>query len=272
MVYATLVLVPLVAVAVLSLFEWDGLTVGQWVGLDNYGRLIGDRRVINSLLHVAAFWPFYCLLPISIGLLLAVALSRTRVRGRTFFRTVLFLPVVITSVVTAVIWAWIYAPDAGLLNSALRGLGLGGVTRPWLGDFDLALPAVGSIGTWVTFGIPMVLFVSGIQRIPIELYEAVRIDGGGFVAETTAVTIPGLRFEIAVAAVVTSITAFRNFDIVFNTTRGGPGTATNVPALEIFRRAFEIAHVGEAAALGVVLAVLVLGASLTVLRVVERGR
>ena len=166
-------------------------------------------------------------------------MSRTRVRGLALFRTVLFLPQVIALVVVAVMWRMIYEPDGGLINEGLRAIGLGGLAQNWLGSFSLALPSVGLIGTWVMYGLAMVLFTAGVQKIPQSLYDAARMDGAGPVREFFAVTLPGLRNEIAVALTLTTIQALRSFDLVYITTGGGPGDSTTVPAFEVYNRAFK---------------------------------
>ena len=177
---------------------------------------------------------------------------------RTLWRTLLFLPAVIAPVVVAVGWRLIYEPTSGLLNQALGAVGLSGLARPWLGDFALALPATGVVATWMEYGLVMVLFLAGIQRIPLDLYDAARVDGAGLRAEVRHVTLPGLRYELAVAVVVTVIASFRNFDLVYNLTRGGPGSATVVPVLEVYRRGFLHGQVGSAAALGVTITTIIL--------------
>ena len=128
----------------------------------------------------------------------------------------------IAGVVVAQAWVWIYA-DNGPLNEFLRDVGLGSLARPWLGDFTWALPAVGGIGTWVTYGLCMVLFIAGAQSIPQSLYDAARVDGAGAVREFFAVTLPALRNQVVVAFVLTTINALRSFDIIYNATSGGPG-------------------------------------------------
>ena len=157
---------PLVYTTWLSFFEWDGLTVGTWVGLDNYDKVLSDPDIRASFVHSFVLIVFYAVLPCVLGLLLASVIAHSRVRGVTFFRAVLFLPQTIATVVVAIAWVWIYAPD-GPLNEALRAVGLGSLARGWLGDFDLALPALGLVGTWVMFGLCLVLFLAGIQKIPI---------------------------------------------------------------------------------------------------------
>jgi raffinose/stachyose/melibiose transport system permease protein len=192
------------------------------------------------------------------------------VRGLTLFRTVLFLPQVIAMVVVAVMWRMIYDPQNGALNKLLRGVGLDGLAKSWLGDFSWALPSVGLIGTWVYFGLVMVLLTAGVQKIPSSLYDAARVDGAGPVREFFAVTLPALRGEIAVALTLTTIYALRNFDLVYITTKGGPGNATSVPAYQVYDRAFQTGKVGSAAAIGISLAIVIFAITFVINRLGER--
>jgi raffinose/stachyose/melibiose transport system permease protein len=270
-VFTTFVLVPLGRSFWLSLYEWDGVTPGIWVGLDNYGDLVSDPTLRRAFLHSLVLLVFYALLPVAIGLLLAGLLARARVRGLAFFRTVLFLPQVIALVVVAIMWRMIYDPADGAINELLRAVGLGSLAQSWLGDFDLALPAVGLIGTWVWFGLAMVLLTAGVQKIPSSLYDAARVDGAGMVREFFAVTLPALRGEIAVALTLTTIAALRNFDLIYITTQGGPGDATAVPAFEVYSRAFESGEVGAAAAIGLALTAIIFVISFGINRTAERA-
>jgi raffinose/stachyose/melibiose transport system permease protein len=270
LVYGTFLLVPFVHSGWISLFSWDGLTQGTWNGIGNYRDLVADPQIRSAFLHSGLLIVFYSFLPVIIGLLLAALLSRARVRGLTVFRTVLFLPQVIATVVVAVIWRWIYAPQ-GPLNELLRGVGLDHLARSWLGDFTFALPAVGVVGTWVASGLTMVLFVAGVQKIPTSLYDAARVDGSGPVREFFAVTLPGLRNEIVVALTLTIIPALRSFDLIYVTTKGGPGDSTLVPAFSVYTRAFETGQVGSAAAIGIALAALIFGITFAILRFAERA-
>lgn len=268
LVYGLFLLVPLGHSVWLSLFDWDGQTLGTWAGIDNYVALVRDGELRASFGHAATLVAFYAVLPIVLALVLTAAMSRARVRGLTFFRTALFMPQVIAMVVVATAWSAIYAPD-GVLNVALRAVGLGGVARAWLGDFAWALPSVGLIGTWVEIGLALVLFMAGVQRIPRELYEAARLDGAGAVREFFAITLPSLRGEVSVALTLTIIAALRTFDLVYVATHGGPANRTSVPAFEVYHRAFETNDVGSACAIGVTLAVLVLFVTVVVTRLVE---
>jgi raffinose/stachyose/melibiose transport system permease protein len=270
-VFTAFVLVPLGHSFYLSLWEWDGVTPGTWAGLDNYADVVSDPVLRRAFLHALVLIGFYALLPVAIGLLLAGLLARVRVRGLAFFRTILFLPQVIALVVVAVMWRMIYDPQNGALNELLRAVGLDSLTQSWLGDFGTALPSVGLIGTWVMFGLAMVLLTAGVQKIPPSLYDAARVDGAGVVREFFAVTLPALRGEIAVALTLTTINALRNFDLVYITTKGGPGDATSVPAFQVYSRAFESGQVGSASAIGLTLTAIIFLFSFLINRIAERG-
>jgi raffinose/stachyose/melibiose transport system permease protein len=266
--FAAFVLAPLAHAVWLSFFAWDGITVGRWVGLANYGAVVSDPALRSAFGHSLVLLVFYAVLPLLIGLLLAGVMARARVRGLALFRTILFLPQVVALVVVAVTWRMIYDPQDGALNRLLHALRL--PTRAWLGDFATALPSVGAIGTWVYFGLATVLLAAGVQRIPHSLYDAARVDGAGPLREFAAVTLPALRGEIAVTLTLTTIYALRNFDLVYVTTKGGPGDATSVPAYQVYERAFQTGQVGSAAAIGITLTLLIGAVTLVVNRVAER--
>jgi len=261
--YLAFTFFPLLQTVRLSFYEWDGLSPKKWVGLDNYRELWNTPEIHGAFQHSVELILFYAVFSIVIGLFLTALLTRFKVRGFLFFRTVLFMPQTIATVVVAQAFTWIYDPS-GPLDEFLRKVGLGFASKTWLGDFGWALPAVGLIGTWITFGLCVVLFLSGAQRIPTELYEAARVDGAGFVREFFAVTLPGLRNEVVVAATLTTITALRNFDIIYNTTSGGPGGETEVPSWLMFHNAFDLSRVGFAASIAVVLTVIITGVALLI--------
>lgn len=267
-VYSVVVLVPTGQSVYISFFTWDGINAARWTGLDNYADFLSNEELRDAVLHTLVLMLFYALLPIALGLLSAALLSRGRHRGYGVFRSIIFLPQVMTSVVIAVVWRRIYAPD-GPLNDALRAVGLDALAKNWLGDFTWALPSLGLVGTWATFGLCMVLFVAGAQAIPTELYDAARVDGAGAVREFFAVTLPALRGQLAVALTITVIGALRAFDLIWLTTRGGPGTATTTPAIELYEGAFVQQNVGAAAAIGVVLAIVSMLVALIIIRIAE---
>jgi raffinose/stachyose/melibiose transport system permease protein len=171
-------------------------------------------------------------------------------------RTVLFLPQVIALVAAGIIWGWLLALP-GLINEILRAIGLGAITRAWLGDFHWALPSVGMVGVWVLLGFCIVLLQTGMAKIDPALYESARLDGASWFQEFLAITVPLLRHEIGVCLTVTVIAALAAFDIIWVTTAGGPGNATAVPGIQIYILAFTQRAIGLASALAVMLMVLV---------------
>jgi raffinose/stachyose/melibiose transport system permease protein len=257
LIYTLFLLIPLGHSAWISLYRWDGLSPATWVGLQNYSDAFTDPQLRASFVHSLVLIVFYAIIPVGIGLLLAGIIVRApQLRFLSAFRVVLFLPQVVASVVVATTWSMIMAPE-GVLNDALSTVGLGSLTNDWLGDFSTALPSVGLIGTWTEIGLCLVLFLAGIGQIPRELYEAARLDGAGPVAEFFAVTLPGLRRQVVIALALTVTAALRNFDVIFVTTRGGPGTATTVPAFQVYHQAFEANAVGSASAIGITLLVII---------------
>ncbi|WP_369201736.1 carbohydrate ABC transporter permease [Streptomyces sp. PU-14G] len=265
-VYLAFAVLPALHTAYLSLFEWDGVTLGEWAGLRNYREVFTDPALRGAVFNALVLVVFFAFLPILAGLAMTGLLSLPRAslggagprrRGLGVYRLLFMLPQVVPLVAVGVTWRWLYGED-GLVNETLGGIGLGGWARPWLGDFDWALVAVGLVGTWVLSGLCMMLFLAGVHKIDPQVYEAARLDGAGPVREFVSVTLPQLRGELAVALTVTTVAALASFDIVYVTTGGGPGEETTVPGLLVYKLAFSEGKVGLAAALGVVLSLLIL--------------
>lgn len=256
--YAFFVLVPLGLAIQYSFYSWDGVGPATWVGLRNYGEVLTDPALRGSIFNSLRLLVFFSLVPVSLGVVVA-SLIHGMAAGRlgSAARSIIFLPQVIPLVAAGIIWGWLLA-GPGLVNQILESIGLGGVTRAWLGDFGTALPAVGMIGIWVLLGFCTVLLLTGMAKVNPELYEAARLDGAGWLAELRHVTVPGIRYEIGVCLTVTAIAALAAFDIVYVTTGGGPGRSTAVPGIQIFIEAFLKRRVGVASALAVTLILLVL--------------
>jgi len=266
-IYSIFVFFPILETIRTSFYQWDGFSDNRtFIGVENYLKLIGDPQFLKALLNNITFIIFYCIIPILIGLVLASLLGRNPLPGMAFFRAGLFLPQIISMVVVGVTWRWIFNPAFGPLNMGLRLLGLDSLTRSWLGDFTWALPAVGSIGTWVQYGFCMVLFLAGMQRIPADYYEAAQLDGANELQQLLYITLPSLRPELGVALITTIIAALRVFDLVYVTTRGGPGDSTLVTGFLVYRAAFQQNRIGYAAAIATVMTIVIFAISLIVLR------
>ncbi len=267
LIYLIFIFYPILETVRTSFYKWDGFSGSkEMVGFSNYAQLLVDSQFLRALLNNLVFVIFYCIIPIIIGLGLASLLGRKPLPGLTFFRAGLFLPQILSMVVVGVTWRWIFNPTFGLLNTGLRAIGLDALARPWLGDFALALPAVGSVGTWVQYGFCMVLFLAGMQRIPADFYEAAELDGANDLQQLAFITLPSLRPELAVALVTTIIAALRVFDLVYVTTRGGPGDSTLVTGFLVYRAAFQQNRIGYAAAIATVMTILIFTISLVILR------
>jgi raffinose/stachyose/melibiose transport system permease protein len=256
--YAVFVLQPLVLSFQYSFYNWDGVGPATWVGLDNYGKVFADDELLGTIFNSFRLIVFFSFIPVSLGLVTASVIRRAATGGfGTVSRTVLFLPQIIPLVAAGIMWNWVLA-KSGMVNQLLTAVGLGGVTRAWLGDFDWALPAVGMIGIWVLLGLTTLLLLTGMTKIDPALYEAARIDGASARREFISITVPGVRNEIAVCLTVTVIAALAAFDVIYISTNGGPGLATMVPGLKIYILSFVARDVGPASALAMVLVVLVL--------------
>ena len=254
--YVLFVLFPLGDTFYTSFTEWNGISEKKWVGIEQYVKNLNNKKITSSIIHSFILIIFYSFLPIIIGLIIAGIMIRVKIYGLTFYRAVLFLPQILSMIVVGVSWRWIYAPK-GPLNAGLDFFGLEEVSRAWLGSFDYALPAVGFIGTWVMFGFAMILFIAGVQKIPTELYDAAKVDGAGAISEFFNVTLPNLRGEMIVALIFTVTLALRNFDLIWITTGGGPGTSTMIPSMFIYKKAFQQGQVGSASSLGIMLTLLI---------------
>ncbi len=256
--YGAFVLFPLLKELQYSLYKWDGIGPKVFVGFSNYFQVFTDPDLLGSMLNSIYLIIFFTLIPVSLGIVLA-SLIRTHSSGkfRTITQVILFLPQIIPLAAAGIAWSWMYA-KTGAVNQILDWIGLGNLARPWLGDFNTALPAIGVIGSWVLTGLCTILFVTGMGKIDPSLYEAVRIDGAGWWREFFTVTIRGLKQEISILITITVIAALSSFDIIYVTTLGGPGRNTLVPGISIYRLGFTQSAVGLASAFGVVLMILVL--------------
>lgn len=256
--YATFVLYPLAQSIQYSFYDWDGIGPATPAGLSNWRAIFVQPELLDSIGHAFVLIVFYSVIPVGLGLAAASLIRELRPGPfTTTARTILFIPQVLPLVAAGVAWGWMYSTN-GVVNQLLRLVGLGWTTRAWLGDFGLALPAVGVIGIWVMLGFCTVLLLAGIGRIEPALYEAARLDGAGRWQQFRAVTLPGLRQELVVCTTFTSIAALASFDVVQVSTNGGPGYQTMVPGVEIYRLTFLDQNVGQASALAVFLTVLIL--------------
>lgn len=255
-VYGIFKLYPLVSGLQMSLLRWDGIEEPRYIGLRNFQRILSDEMTATVLMNNVHYAVGTVVGKIVLSLFLAILLHQA-LRGRTFYRTSLFMPVVMSFVVVGVLWSWLFNPQFGLINSLLRGLGLDFLVQDWLGDAAVALNSLILVDIWKWYGFHMVIFLAGLQSIPDELYEAARIDGASGWQQFLHVTLPMLHPVMIVNVTISVMGAFNVFDIPFIMTAGGPANATNVMALHIYIRGFKFYRFGFSAALSYVLLVIV---------------
>lgn len=254
-IYLVFVLVPVFWVLVLSLTRYDFTSAPRFLGLGNYLRLFGDPVFLEALGNTFVYWISTVSVSLVVGLLLAVLLNRRDLKGRSLFRAAYYLPNVLSLVAVSMIWLWMYDPARGVFNTILRELGL--PASQWLSDQDIALGAVIVPGIWVLVGFNMVVYLSGLQNISDELYEAATVDGASAFRKFWSITIPMLRPTSFFLIVMTSIQSFRSFDQIYVMTRGGPANATTTLSYEIFENGFQFYNMGYASAMSVVMLVIV---------------
>lgn len=265
LVYLLFTFIPILETFRASFYDWNGFSETQtFIGLNNYVNLLSDPLFLKAISNNLVFIIFYSIFPILIALLLSAILTGKPIPGFSFFRTVFFLPQVISMVVVGVIWRWMFNPVSGPINQFFSLIGLDQLRQAWLGSFKYALPAVGLIGSWVQYGFCMVLFLAGMQRIPLEYYEAASLDGASSFKQFLYITVPGLKSEIGVAMITTMVAALRVFDLIYSTTRGGPGETTLVTGFLIYRSAILNNRIGYGAAIATLLTLIILSLSLLI--------
>ena len=263
------VLQPTISLFGMSFTSWDGVApTQQWIGLGNYHALFADPLFWGALRNNLVFVALLVTFNLTVGLVTASVLART-VRGRLVYQLIFFLPVVQASIVTALVWQWLYNPD-GFVNGTLGAVGLSGLARGWLGDPATALPALALAAGWAGFGLSVVIFLAGLQGIDQALYDAAKVDGASSRQMFFHVTVPQLRPVITIVLLLEMIGAFQTFDIIWATTKGGPYGSTEVLATYMFKQGFTDSQFGYGAAVAVTFMIIILIAAVASMLV--RGR
>ncbi len=253
--FLTFVAYPLIFSFVLLFNRWNIVTPMEWVGLKNFSRLLNDPLFVKALGNTMTFLLIHIPLQIVIALLLAVLLN-SRIKFRGLFRAIYFLPVVVSGVAVTILWQQLYSFDYGVLNSLLTSLGLS--PSPWIVDPAWAMPSIAIMATWKNVGIYIVLFLAGLQNIPGELYEAASLDGATWMRKFYHITLPMLNPTVIVIVILSTIGGFSLFIEPYVLTGGGPMQSTLSAMLYIYNQAFYFGHMGYAATLGVVFALIIL--------------
>jgi multiple sugar transport system permease protein len=257
-------LYPLLNSFWISLFEYDMLSTKKWVGFENYITIFNDKIFIDSLFNTLEF-VIGTYVPIIILSILFAVLLNSKIRLKTYYRILFFLPVITSEVIAAVVWLLMYNPD-GPINNLLAFFGLDGVN--WLNDSKYSMFAIILLTIWYKLGYFIVLFLSGLQGVPAELYEAAEVDGAGAWRKFWSITLPLLKPTLAFATTIALIQGVTIFIPSMLLTEGGPGTSTTVISLLIYQTGFTYLEMGKASAMSVVLFIGVMIATVIQLRLV----
>ena len=267
--YGAFVALPILQVAAFSFFSWDNGIMQDFVGLQNYARLASDAVFWAALGHNAIWVILTLAFPLLAGLLLAAILAERSTHTIRWMSAIYFIPRTIPLVVAGIIWGWIYNPLFGLLNYGLDLVGLGNLAAAWLAEESTALVSLNVVGAWTFFGFCVVIYLAAIQSIDPSLYEAAEIDGAGWGHKFRDITVPLLKSSTLFLGLYAAIEAMRFFDLIWVTTQGGPGYATEVLTTHVYKTFFLVGDFGYAAVLSVVLLAIVLSLSAIAFRLLR---
>lgn len=245
------IIIPVICSFGLSFAKWDLLNPIQFVGLANYREIFSEALFYKILLNTIVFALATSVLGVIIPLVLACILN-SKVRGSEFYKTAYFLPFITPMIVIGVVWEWIFDPNIGLLNHVLH------LHINWLYDTHFAMPALIIVSVWKLIGYNMVIFLSSLSGISQSMFEAAKIDGANELQTFKNVTVPLLSPTIFFVVIITAISSFQVFDLIYLMTQGGPLNSTNVLVYAIYQNAFEYFNVGKASAIAYVLFVIIL--------------
>lgn len=252
LIYLVFAILPILQSFYYSLMEWNGFSEMQFVGLRNFTELFQDPLFWNSMknnIYVVLASVFG---QVPIALFFALLLNR-KIKGLKFFRTIGFLPVVLSTVVISLTWSLIYNSENGLINEFLRTIGLGELAQNWLGDTTLTMISVLVVVIWQFVGLYLIIFLAALQNIPEEIIEAAKIDGASEWTTTWKITVPMIWDTIIVAVILCIAGSLKTFDLIYVMTHGGPAHSTDVMALYMFNETFSQLQYGYGSAVSVVI-------------------
>jgi len=249
----------------LSLFSYDLLTPPEWVGFKNFQRLWTDEvfweTLKNTFLYLIIVVPVLVFAPLTLAILV-----NQKLRGMNGFRTAYYVPVVISMVVAGIAWKWLYAEN-GFLNQLLNAISIPPI--PWLTSPNITLFSVMAVTIWKGLGYYMVIYLAGLQSIPLELYEAASIDGSDGFKKHWDITLPLMKPYMVLVGVISAISSTKVFEEVYIMTQGGPRNSSKTIVYYLYERAFQQLDLGYACTIGLILFLIVLGLSILRL-VIER--
>lgn len=245
------IVIPVICSFGLSFVKWDLVNPIVFVGFSNYKEIFTEPLFYKIFLNTIVFAVSTSVFGVIIPLVLAIILN-SKIRGSEFYKTAYFLPFITPMIVIGVVWQWIFDPNIGILNNFLH------MHINWLYDAKFAMPALIIVSVWKLIGYNMIIFLSSLTTISQSLFEAAKIDGASPIQTFKNVTVPLLSPTIFFVVIITAISSFQIFDLIYLMTQGGPLDSTNVLVYAIYKNAFEYFNVGKASAIAYVLFVVIL--------------
>ncbi|KQP57393.1 carbohydrate ABC transporter permease [Agreia sp. Leaf283] len=273
--FTIIILVPLIWNIYLSFTSYRGIRPPEFIGLDNWAKLMGDDKFWVSFQNSVAMIVAMVVVPTLAGLVLAALLfdlvgKKFGGRLASFLRATYYLPQILPVAIAAIVIGWILRPENGALNTVLETIGLGSLQHNWLGSPDTALASVMVVMVWVQIGYPVVIFMAALQRVDPELYEAAELDGANWFQRFTSITVSIIRPEIYVVVLTATIAALKVFGPIYALTRGGPGNSTIVPSYYSYSEFFQSQQVGYGATIATALTVVVV--AITIIFILAQNR
>ena len=244
------IIIPIFCSFALSFTEWDLLNEIKFVGIDNYKAVLSEPIFTQILLHTLVYAISVTVFAVIIPLVLA-SIINSKIRGAEWFKTIYFIPFITPAVVIAIVWSWIFDPNIGGVNLLFK------THLEWLFDTRLAMPVLIFVSVWKLIGYNIVLFLTGFATIPSNIFEAAKIDGASEGKCFWYITLPLLKPTTYFVTLVTAISSFQVFDLIYVMTEGGPKDSTNVIVYSIYKYAFEYFDIGKSCAMAYILFVVI---------------
>lgn len=244
------IIIPIFCSFALSFTEWDLLNEIKFVGIDNYKAVLTEpvftQILLNTLVYAISVTVFAVIIP-----LVLASIINSKIRGSEWFKTIYFIPFITPAVVIAIVWSWIFDPNIGGVNLLFK------THLEWLFDTRLAMPVLIFVSVWKLIGYNIILFLTGFATIPNNIFEAAKIDGAGEGKCFWHITLPLLKPTTYFVTLVTAISSFQVFDLIYVMTEGGPKDSTNVIVYSIYKYAFEYFDIGKSCAMAYILFVII---------------
>lgn len=246
--------IPSIAALGLSFTNYNVFLPLEWTGFENYLRAFQDSQFRNAIGNTFYYWILVTPALVVFPILVAILVNQ-KLKGISVFRLIFYFPVLVSIVVTAILWKWMFAKD-GIINYFLSFIGIEPIG--WLMDPTMVMPALAFVTIWQGFGYYMLFYLAALQGVPNDLYEASELDGANFFQKHFYVTVPLIRPMIFFVAVISTMGAFKEFTLMLTMTSGGPLNASTTAVLLVFKEAFEKLEMGYASALSFILFIIIL--------------